>query len=139
MEYENRLARKIHETGAFVVYHNCGDAQKIMHLYNDLEIDVWGYLTGGPFGNVILEDALRIIRPNMALRGNINQVEFLLKVTPVEVKQRVRELIERVKPRGNWILSTTDFPFNEQPYDNLHAFADAALAAEEQKYHIRLV
>ena len=124
-EYENRLAQQIHAAGAYVVYHNCGDAQKIMHLYNDLEIDVWGYLTGPPFGDVILDDALRILRPNMALRGNIDQVEFLRKAAPGEVKQRVRELVERVKPRGNWILSTTDFPFDEQPYENLHAFAEA--------------
>jgi uroporphyrinogen-III decarboxylase len=125
MEYENRLAQQIHQADAFVVYHNCGDAQKIMHLYNDLEIDVWGYLTGPPFGDVILQDVLRIIRPNLALRGNIDQVEFLRKATPAEVKQRVRELIERVKPRGNWILSTTDFPFDKQPYENLHALAEA--------------
>ena len=31
---------------------------------------------------------------------------------------------EWVKPRGIWILSTTDFPFDGQPYENLHAFAD---------------
>jgi uroporphyrinogen-III decarboxylase len=125
MEYENRLARQIHAAGAFVVYHNCGDAQKIMHLYSGLEIDVWGYLTGPPFGDVILDDVLRTLRRNVALRGNIDQVEFLRKATPSEVIQRVRELIEKVKPRGNWILSTTDFPFDEQPYENLHAFAEA--------------
>ena len=83
-----------------------------MHLYNDMEIDMWGYLTGPPFGDVILEDALRIIRPSMTLRGNIDQVEFLRQATPAQVKQRVRELLEKVKPRGNWVLSTTDFPFN---------------------------
>lgn len=125
MEYENRLARQIHEAGAFVVYHNCGDAQKIMHLYNDLAIDVWGYLTGPPFGDVVLDDALRILRPNMALRGNIDQVEFLRTAAPTEVRQRVRELIKKVKPRGNWILCTSDFPFDGQPYENLHALAEA--------------
>ena len=36
-----------------MVYHNCGDAQLIMHLYNDMEIDMWGYLTGAPFGDVV--------------------------------------------------------------------------------------
>jgi len=125
MEYENQLAREIHAAGAFVVYHNCGDAQKIMYLYNDLDIDVWGYMTDPPFGDVILEDALRIIRPSMTLRGNIDQVEFLRKATPDRVKQRVREVLEKVKPRGNWILSTTDFPFDGQPYANMHALAEA--------------
>ena len=126
-EYENRLARDIHAAGGYVVYHNCGDAQKIMHLYNDLDIDVWGYLTGAPFGDVVLEDALRIIRPNMALRGNIDQVEFLRKATPTQIKDRVRELLDKVKPRGNWILSTSDFFFDGTSYQNIQAFAQAGL------------
>jgi uroporphyrinogen-III decarboxylase len=127
LEYENALARQIHGDGAFVVYHNCGDAQKIMHLYNDLDIDCWGYLTGQPFGDVVLEDALRIIRPNMALRGNIDQVEFLRKASPAEIRERVRMLLEKVKPRGNWILSTSDFFFDGNSYDNIHAFAKAGM------------
>ena len=126
-EYENRLARDIHAAGGRVVYHNCGDAQKIMHLYNDLDIDVWGYLTGAPFGDVVLEDALRIIRPNMALRGNIDQVEFLRKATPTQIRERVRELLDKVKPRGNWILSTSDFFFDGTSYENIQAFAKAGL------------
>jgi uroporphyrinogen decarboxylase len=127
LQYENALGRQIHRDGAFVVYHNCGDAQKIMHLYNDLEIDCWGYLTGQPFGDVVLEDALRTIRPDMALRGNIDQVEFLRKASPAEIRERVRALLDKVKPRGNWILSTSDFFFDGNSYDNIHAFAKAGM------------
>ncbi|MCX6088932.1 MAG: hypothetical protein NTX88_00865 [Candidatus Atribacteria bacterium] len=127
MEYENRLAREIHQAGAFVVYHNCGDAQKIMHLYNDLDIDVWGYVTTPPFGDVNLDDALRIIRPNMALRGNTDQVEFLRQANPKERKEKVKWLIDKVKSRGNWILCTSDFFFDGTPYENIQAFADAGL------------
>lgn len=125
LEYENALARQIHRDGAFVVYHNCGDAQRIMHLYNELDIDCWGYLTGAPFGDVVLDDALRVITPRMALRGNIDQVEFLRTATPAQVRERVRALLEKVKPRGNWILSTSDFFFDGNPYQNIHAFAQA--------------
>jgi uroporphyrinogen-III decarboxylase len=96
-----------------------------MHLYNDLDIDCWGYLTGAPFGDVVLEDALRVLRPNMALRGNIDQVEFLRKATVTEVRDRVAGLLAKVKGRGNWILSTSDFFFDGTPYENIHAFADA--------------
>jgi uroporphyrinogen decarboxylase len=74
---------------------------------------------------VVLDDALRIIRPGMALRGNIDQVEFLRKATPGEVRERVRALMEKVKPRGNWILSTSDFFFDGNSYENIHAFAQA--------------
>jgi uroporphyrinogen-III decarboxylase len=125
LEYENRLAREIRRAHGFTIYHNCGDAGKIMHLYNQLEIDVWGYLTPRPFGDVDLDAALQVIRPDLVLRGNIDQVEFLVKATPEEIRARVRGLLEKVKTRGNWILSTTDFPLDGVPYKNIDAFADA--------------
>ena len=90
-----------------------------MHLYNDLDIDVWGYVTTAPFGDVVLEDALKTIRPDMALRGNIDQVEFMIKATPAQVKERIKELLDQVKSRGNWILCTSDFFFDGTSYDNI--------------------
>jgi uroporphyrinogen-III decarboxylase len=125
MEYENRLIDAIRQTGVPVIFHNCGDAAKVMHLYNDLRINCWGYLTPPPFGDVDLDEALRVMRPDMALRGNVDQVEFMRKATPQQVEDRVRELLSKVKPRGNWILSTTDFFFDETPYENIEAFAKA--------------
>ena len=56
---EKRLIDAIHELGALVTFHNCGDAAKIMHLYNEMDIDCWGYLTPPPFGDVDLAEALR--------------------------------------------------------------------------------
>jgi uroporphyrinogen-III decarboxylase len=125
MEYERRLVRAIREMGASVILHNCGDAAKVMHLYNDLEINCWGYLTPPPFADVDLDQALRVMRPDMALRGNVDQVEFMIKATPKQVRNKVRDLLLKVKPRGNWILSTTDFFFDGTPYENIRAFAEA--------------
>ncbi|MCK9618566.1 MAG: hypothetical protein M0R21_12120 [Lentimicrobiaceae bacterium] len=125
LENENRLVRAIHEMGGLVIYHNCGDAARIMHYYNDLEIDCWGYLTPPPYGDVVLEEALAALRPTLTLRGNIDQLNFLKTATPQQVRERVRRVLETVMPRGNWILSTTDFCFDDTPYDNLHAMADA--------------
>ena len=127
LEYENRLCNAIHDAGALVIYHNCGDAATIMHLYNELDIDCWGYLTPPPFGDVDLDHALRVIRPDIALRGNIDQVEFMRQATPQQVRERVRDLLLKVKTRGNWILSTTDFFFDGTPYENIRAFAEAGL------------
>jgi uroporphyrinogen-III decarboxylase len=127
LEYESRLLRALHESGVLNIFHNCGDAALIMHLYNEMPIDCWGYLTPPPFGDVDLDEALRVMRPNMALRGNIDQVEFLRHATPDEVAERVREVLLKVKPRGSWILSTTDFMSDGTPYENVEAFARAGL------------
>jgi uroporphyrinogen-III decarboxylase len=127
LEYEKRLIDAVHEAGAFTLYHNCGDATAIMHLYNQLETDCWGYLTPKPFGDVDLDEALTVIRPDMVLRGNVDQVEFLLNATPDQIRARVKDLLLKVKPRGNWILSTTDWWVDGMPYENLAAFAEAGL------------
>jgi len=127
LENENRLVKAIHELGVPVIYHNCGDAAKIMRFYNDLEIDCWGYLTPPPHGDVIVEEALEVLRPSLTLRGNIDQITFMYQATPQQVEEKVRDLLTLVKPRGNWILSTTDFFFDETPYDNINAFAEAGL------------
>jgi uroporphyrinogen-III decarboxylase len=127
LEYEKRLIDAIHEAGAFTLYHNCGDAAGIMHLYNQLDTDCWGYLTPRPFGDVDLGQALCMLKPEMVLRGNIDQVDFLLNATPDEVKARVEDLLLKVKPRGNWILSTTDWWVDGMPHENLMALSEAGL------------
>ncbi|NIP43983.1 MAG: hypothetical protein GWO41_02535 [candidate division Zixibacteria bacterium] len=125
LDNENRLVSAIKEFGVPVIYHNCGDAAKIMRFYNDLEIDCWGYLTPPPHADVIVEEALEVLRPSLTLRGNIDQITFMCQATPQEVEEKVRDLLTLVKPRGNWILSTTDFFFDGTPYENIHAFAEA--------------
>jgi hypothetical protein len=124
-ENENRLVKAIHAMGALVIYHNCGDAARIMRAYNDMDIDCWGYLTPPPYADVDLDEALAVLRPSLTLRGNIDQIDFLMKATPEQVKEKVREVLEKVKPRGNWILSTTDFFFDGTPYENIRAFSEA--------------
>lgn len=110
-----------------VIYHNCGDAAKIMRYYNDLEIDCWGYLTPPPHADVVVEEAIRVLRPSLTLRGNIDQITFMRQASPQQVADKVRDLLALVKPRGNWILSTTDFFFDGTPYENIQAFARAGL------------
>ena len=128
LDYEKQVIDAVHAAGALVNYHNCGDAARIMHLYNEMGMDCWGYLTPPPFGDVDLDEALRVIRRDMALRGNIDQVEFMVRATPRQVNDRVRDLLLKVKPRGNWILSTTDFLFDGTPYENIRAFTAAGMA-----------
>lgn len=113
--------------GAYDIYHNCGDADKIMHLYNDLGTNAWGYLTPPPYADVDLDKALEVMNKDMVLIGNIDQVDFLVKATPKEVQRRVKQTLEKVKIRGNFILSTTDWPFDNTPFNNLKAFSRAGI------------
>lgn len=125
LEYEKNLLEKIHSLGAFDIYHNCGDADKIMHLYNKMNMNAWGYLTPPPYGDVDLDKALDLINKDIVLIGNIDQVDFLVKATTEEIEERVSKVLEKVKPRGNFILSTTDWFFDDTPFENIKSFTKA--------------
>ena len=125
--YEKKIIDSIHSHNIFDIYHNCGDADKIMHLYNDLGLNAWGYLTPAPFGDVDIDKALKVMNKDMMLMGNIDQVEFLKKASISEIKNRIKELLEKVKPRGNFILSTSDWWMDDMPYENLKAFVEAGI------------
>jgi uroporphyrinogen decarboxylase len=125
MEYENQVIKALHEGGVPLIYHNCGTAARVMHLYNAMDIDCLGYLAPPPYGDVDLDEALRVLKPGMALRGNIDQINFMVTATPGQVRERVREVLEKTRARGNLILSTTDFFFDGTPYENIEAFAAA--------------
>jgi len=127
LEHERAIAEEIKKLGAYSLYHNCGDAAKIMHLYNDMGIDAWGYMTPPPYGDVDFDTALKVINKDIILMGNIDQVNFLIKATPKQVKKKVRETLEKIKERGNFILSTTDWCFDDTPFENIVAFAEAGI------------
>ncbi len=127
LEYEKKLADHIHSLNAYVLYHNCGDADSIMLLYNDMSIDGWGYLTPPPYGDVELDKALDIIRKDMVLLGNIDQIDFLKKSNPTQIRQRIGQVLKKAKKRGNFILSTTDWWTDDVPDENLKAFSEAGL------------
>lgn len=125
LEYEKDIADKIHSFGIYDIYHNCGDADKIMHLYNEMGINAWGYITPPPFGDVDLDRALEIMNKEMVLFGNIDQVEFMKNSTPKQIEERVEEVLEKAKKRGNFILSTSDWWTDDMPYENITALSVA--------------
>jgi len=124
-DYEKELIDFIHSMGVFVQFHNCGYASNLLQAYKNLNMDVYESLTPPPFGDTILEDALRIMPNTITLSGNIDQIEFLKTAKPQNIKSRVKHVLEKVKRRGNFILSTTDYFDEGTPYENILALSQA--------------
>lgn len=125
LPYEIAHTKKVKDLGAFYLYHNCGDAAVLLDLYQDIGMDIYESLTSAPYGDTVLEDALLKMNKSITLSGNIDQIDFLKKASPEEIKSRVREVLETVKPRSNFILAATDYFSEGTPYENIRAFADA--------------
>lgn len=114
------------DAGLLYLYHNCGDAASILHLYNDINMNVYESLTPPPYGDTEFSEACRIVKPEIVLCGGMDQIDFLRTASPDEIREKVRVLLEEGKKRGNFILATSDY-FNEKtPLQNIQAFSQAA-------------
>lgn len=123
--YEKLLVDRIQAAGTHVLYHNCGDARKMIEVYNDLGIHGFESMTEPPYGDNDLKDAVTRFREGITLIGNIDQISFLRKATPEEVVSLARQKIEITAKRKGFILGTSDFLEEDTPHQNLFALARA--------------
>ena len=127
-KYEKQIVDLVHSLGKFVTYHNCGDTKGLLgDIYNGLGLDAFETLTPPPYGDTIFEEALEKFDRRVVLFGNIDQTTFLREASPIEVKNKVKDIVIKGKNRGNFVLSTSDYFLDGTPYDNIRAFVEAGL------------
>jgi uroporphyrinogen-III decarboxylase len=125
LPYENRLADFFQEKRIPVLYHNCGYAAEHLHIYDQLHHKLWGYLAPPPHGDVHLDDVLEKVPDDLILWGHVDQIDFLRQASPQQITDRVKYICQKMRPRGNYILGTTDYLETETPPENIRAFVEA--------------
>ncbi len=124
LPYEREFTRQVKEMGVYYLYHNCGDARALLELYPLIGMDIYESLTKPPYGDTILEEAIEKLGDDIVLSGNVDQIEFLVNRTPNDVEEEVKQLIEKVKRRGNFIVATSDYISNGTPHENILALSE---------------
>jgi len=106
-----------------IVYHTCGDTT---HLVEKMVASgVHGLSLDSMERGVDLVAAIGRIPESTVIIGNISPTHAMYYGAPEEVRSEVLELLERMKPFRNFILSTAcDVP-QEIPIENIHAFMEA--------------
>ena len=125
LPYERELIRFLQAGGVRVIYHNCGDGANMIGCYNALGPDCYESMTEPPFGDNSLDACLREFRPDIALMGNMDQIQFLKQATPEQVKKKALEILEKTAGR-RFILATSDLLEEGTPEENLLAMSAAA-------------
>jgi MtaA/CmuA family methyltransferase len=115
LPFEKRLFDAIHEAGAAVKLHVCGDIGNSIHLVAQTGCDVidvdW---------MVPLDKARAAVGPDVTLAGNFDPAAVLLQGTPQEVADAARQNIEMGGPR--FILQPGCEVPPGTPEENLRAF-----------------
>jgi uroporphyrinogen decarboxylase len=116
----------VHSYGAIYDYYDDGKMDKTLEYLADAGVDVVQTLTPPPMGDVDLASAKARIGNRVCLKGNVDQVNVILRGTPAEIREAVRTAVSIGAPGGGYILSTADSIRPETPSENVDAFFAAA-------------
>ncbi|NIA14049.1 MAG: hypothetical protein GWP08_08205 [Nitrospiraceae bacterium] len=115
------MAEMTHAAGRPYLLHSCGDLSAIMDdLIDGVDIDA----------KHSFEDTIELVTAvkdtygqRIALLGGID-VDFLCRSNEAEVRQRVRETLEKCTPGSGYVLGTGNSVANYIPLDNYLAMLD---------------
>jgi uroporphyrinogen decarboxylase len=123
--HERRFIGWIQDQGVPVLYHNCGYAKGLLPLYPGMGMRAYESLTPSPYGDTVLEEAVKTFGQRTTLLGGIDQLDLLRKGTISEIEGTTKRVLDTVRGRCTFILGTTDY-FNENtPRDKIMAFSEA--------------
>jgi len=115
------MAHMSHEAGRPYLLHSCGNLSTIMeNLIEDVGIDA-KHSFEDTIESVVL--AKEQYGDRIALLGGID-VDFLCRASEAQVRQRVRETLEKCMPGGGYCLGTGNSVANYIPVDNYLAMLD---------------
>ncbi len=115
------MAQMSHAAGRPYLLHSCGNLSAIMEdLIEDVSIDAIH-----SFEDTIesVVSAKEQYGDRIALLGGID-VDFLCRATEEQIRQRVRDTLERCMPGGGYCLGTGNSVANYIPLDNYLAMLD---------------
>ena len=127
LPYDREIHRALHDAGHICTYHTCGGMMNILDLIVENETDASETLsTPGIGGNISdPEKVADAYDGRIAMIGGMDQMAFLTRGTPDEIRTEVWRLFEGFGRDGGYIMSACDH-FFDAPAENLRAYADAA-------------
>ena len=113
-----------HRHGSYLVVQINGRANGALEMLKEAEVDCTFPLERPPLADVDIGDAKRRIGDRVCLMGNLDPINTLLRGTPEDVEQEVKEIMEAAGPTG-LIVSTSDQTPRDTDPKNLEAFRRA--------------
>jgi uroporphyrinogen decarboxylase len=122
-QYVHHINNSCKYTGVGTVYHTCGNTMHLIEKMAGAGVD--GLSLDSAAVGVDLAQAAQRVPAEVAVIGNVNPTGAILRGQPGQVREEVRELLNRMEPYPNFVLATgCDLP-QETPLENIAAFMDA--------------
>jgi uroporphyrinogen decarboxylase len=120
-----KLLKLGRDAGLPLMFHSCGNLAGVMDsIVMKMGLDVLNPIE--PY-SMNIYDIKKQYGDRLTLSGNIDIAGPLAFGTPEQVREEVREHMERLKPGGRYIMSTNHSVMNDIPPENYRAMLDAGL------------
>ncbi len=122
-QYVKDISNICHHSDVSSIYHVCGNTMHLIEKMSDSGVDALSLdsLEAG----VDLPEAAKRVPEDVVIMGNISPIGALLNGKTDVVEKEVIQLLERMEPFPNFILSTgCDLP-QQTPIENIEAFMKA--------------
>ena len=124
--FYERAARCCHDYGARFFIHACGHQKDNLARIAGLGVDGLEGVSYPPFGDVELDEAMRLSGDTLIINGGISPIEYERLKTRAEVFASVRQLFERLRPYAHRFVfsASCNTPYTA-PWDRIRDFRDA--------------
>lgn len=120
------LSAACRRRGAVLHLHQHGHVQVLLQDLIAAGVDIVCPLLPPPQGDVDdLAELKRLAGGRIALKGNVDPVETILRGTLEDIRRAVRHCIEAAAPGGGFVLGTADSTVIGTPLERIQAFVDA--------------
>lgn len=120
-----RLNDALKRAGGMSILHVCGRCSTLLEAIADAGTVGLEPLTPPPLADADLAAAKRHIGDRVCLKGNLDPVHVVVRLSPEEVGAETRRCLEIGSPGGGYILSVADCMVPGTPIENMRAIAEA--------------
>lgn len=127
LPYDREVHRALHDAGHISTYHTCGGMMHILDLIVENETDASETLSPPGIGGNITDPSkvTAVYDGKIAKIGGMDQMAFLTRGTPEQIRAEVHRLFEGFGRNGGYLMSACDH-FFDAPVENLQCYAEAA-------------
>jgi uroporphyrinogen decarboxylase len=120
------ISKMCREAGVISVFHSCGKTLPLLEdIVENTDIDCIQPLECPPTGDIDLAETKKKYGDKIALMGNLNTPQLMLRGTEEDVYNAARHTIEVAGKGGGFVLSTGDQCGRDTPEANIRAMRRA--------------